>query len=88
MGAMERLTIDLPADLVAAIRAPIQSGVFASESEVLEAIYARGIRMRVRNPTSRHFVRFWWKALPMLMQADLSTPMKCSSDYAGDTGRP
>ena len=38
MGAMERLTVDLPADLVAAIRAPIESGVFATESEVLEAI--------------------------------------------------
>jgi putative addiction module CopG family antidote len=38
MGTTERLIVELPSDLVAAIRAPIESGVFTSESEVLEAI--------------------------------------------------
>ena len=38
MGTTERLVIDLPSDLVAAVRGVVQSGVFASESEVLEAV--------------------------------------------------
>ncbi len=38
MGTTERLVVDLPSDLVAAVRDAVQSGVFASESEVLEAI--------------------------------------------------
>ena len=38
MGTTERLVVDLPADLVAAVRQEVQSGAFATESEVLEAI--------------------------------------------------
>ena len=38
MGTTERLVVDLPSDLVAAVRDAVQSGVFASESEVLEAV--------------------------------------------------
>jgi antitoxin ParD1/3/4 len=38
MGTTERLVVDLPSDLVAAVRSVVQSGVFSSESEVLEAV--------------------------------------------------
>jgi antitoxin ParD1/3/4 len=38
MGRTERLVVDLSSDLVAAVRDAVQSGVFTSESEVLEAI--------------------------------------------------
>ena len=38
MAATERLVVDLPADLVTAVRAVVQTGAFASESDVLEAI--------------------------------------------------
>jgi antitoxin ParD1/3/4 len=38
MGTMEKLTVDLPTELVAAVRGVVRSGVFASESEVVEAV--------------------------------------------------
>jgi len=38
MTATERLTVELPSELVAALRGAVKSGAFSSESEVLEAI--------------------------------------------------
>jgi Arc/MetJ-type ribon-helix-helix transcriptional regulator len=38
MGTTERLVVDLPSDLVTAVRNAVRSGAFASESKVLEAI--------------------------------------------------
>ena len=38
MAATERLVVDLPSDLVTAVRDAVQTGAFASESDVLEAI--------------------------------------------------
>ena len=38
MGAMERLVLDLPSDLVVAVRNSVRSGAFASESEAIEVL--------------------------------------------------
>jgi antitoxin ParD1/3/4 len=38
MASTERLVVDLPSDLVTAVRDAVQTGAFASESDVLEAI--------------------------------------------------
>ena len=38
MAATERLVVDLSSDLVTAVRDAVQTGAFASESAVLEAI--------------------------------------------------
>jgi Arc/MetJ-type ribon-helix-helix transcriptional regulator len=38
MGSTERLTVDLPADLVEGLRSSVRSGAFASESEAIEAL--------------------------------------------------
>jgi antitoxin ParD1/3/4 len=38
MATTERLVVDLPTELVAALRDAVHSGAFASESEVLEAV--------------------------------------------------
>ena len=38
MAATERLVVDLSSDLVTAVRDAVQTGAFASESDVLEAI--------------------------------------------------
>ena len=37
MGRTERLVVDLPADLVGALRDSVRAGAFSSESEALEA---------------------------------------------------
>jgi antitoxin ParD1/3/4 len=38
MGAMERVVLDLPVDLMSAVRNSVQSGAFASESEAIEVL--------------------------------------------------
>ena len=38
MGTTERLVIDLPSELVAAVRQEVESGAFASESEAIEVL--------------------------------------------------
>jgi antitoxin ParD1/3/4 len=38
MASTERLVVELPSDLVAALRHAVQSGPFASESEVLTTV--------------------------------------------------
>jgi Arc/MetJ-type ribon-helix-helix transcriptional regulator len=38
MGATERLVVELPADLVAGLRASVRSGAFGSESEAVEVL--------------------------------------------------
>jgi Arc/MetJ-type ribon-helix-helix transcriptional regulator len=38
METTERLTVDLPADLVANLRDSVRAGDFASESEAVEAV--------------------------------------------------
>ena len=38
MGRMERLVVDLPADLVAGLRESVRAGAFGSESEAVEVL--------------------------------------------------
>jgi len=38
MGTTERLTVDLPSDLVATLREAVQRGDFGSESEAVEVL--------------------------------------------------
>ena len=38
MGTVERVVVDLPADLAAAVRDAVKTGAFSSESEVIEAV--------------------------------------------------
>ena len=38
MGTTERLVLDLPSELVAAVRHEVESGAFASESEAIEVL--------------------------------------------------
>lgn len=38
MGATEQLVVELPSELVAAVREEVRSGAFASESEAIEAL--------------------------------------------------
>jgi antitoxin ParD1/3/4 len=38
MASTEQLTVELPAELVAALRTSVRSGAFASESEAIETL--------------------------------------------------
>jgi antitoxin ParD1/3/4 len=38
MGTTEQLVVELPSDLIAAVRQEVRSGAFASESEAIEAL--------------------------------------------------